>query len=264
MNLVQKKEELRNLINGQKHVAVGFSGGLDSAALLAFIKKECNSDVTAFMIQLDMLPQSEMDQAIAFCEKWDIPYYIDILHELQLDGFVNNPPDRCYRCKRALFGLVQKNAQSIGISYIADGSLLDDLDDYRPGMKALQELGIASPFIECGLTKADIIAIADDYEIDFAHRPKFSCLYTRFKTGSEIDNALFKVIGEAEGYLAEQGCKNVRVRIQEDTARIEVHSEDIAKVAQPTIRKNILKILKAGGLNHVVLDLAGYQQGSMN
>ena len=262
--MTEKKERLRNLINAQKRILVALSGGLDSTVLLAFIKAECRVDVCAYMVLMDMLPPSEIARSREFCEKWDIPFFTCVLHELQLDGFQNNPPDRCYLCKRALFSLVQNEAKQRDIHYIADGSIVDDLDDYRPGMKALKELSIASPLLECGFTKEDVVEMGDAYGIELAHQQKFSCYYTRFKTGSPICRELFEVIRKTEEYLMKEGCKRVRVRVTDDCARIEVDANDIEKVAKPFVRKRILKQLAQGRFSHVVLDMEGYQQGSMN
>ena len=182
--------------------------------------------------------------------------------EFEQAGITDNPVDRCYRCKSYMFRNLQNRAKELGIEIIMDGTNEDDLHVYRPGVKALKELGIKSPLAECGVTKAQVRALLKEYGISAAEKPSMPCLATRFPYGTHLTKEALHRVDEAEGYLRELGFYNVRVRVHGSIARIEVDTKDEQKIMES--RTQITEKLKALGYGYVTLDLEGFRSGSMD
>jgi len=185
-------------------------------------------------------------------------------NELEIDGFSENPIDRCYLCKRELFDELIKVAQQENLSSVIEGSTLDDEKDYRPGKRAIRELGIRSPLVEASFTKADVREVSKSLGLPTWDKPSFACLASRFPYGEEITEEGLKKVNEAEDFLIGLGFKQVRVRHYNDLARIEIYKEEIGKLLDEAIREKVVEHLKKIGYQYVTLDLQGFRSGSMN
>ena len=182
----------------------------------------------------------------------------------KVEKFIENNSDRCYHCKKEVFKVVKEIAAKHNIKYVLDGTNLDDLSDFRPGLKALEELDIISPLKECGLTKDDIRQLSKDMELNTHNKPAFACLATRIPYGTKITKELLKKIEKSEEYLISVGFKQFRVRAHNDIARIEVGKDEIHKFFNEDLLNKTNKKLKEIGFKYVTLDMAGYEMGSMN
>ena len=248
-------------------VGVAFSAGVDSTFLLAIAHEALGDDAVALTAVSPANPKREVDAASAFCSERGIRQIVFEVDEFEIDGFSLNPPDRCYRCKTHLFEAMLKRAEQEDLPFVIEGSNKDDLSDYRPGSRALGELGIRSPLQECDLTKQEIRMLSRKLGLQNRDKPSFACLYTRFPYGEELTKEKIRRVDAAEQSLLNYGFKTVRVRaggIDGDTARIEVAADDIPSLAEPSMRARIVAKLKAIGFTYVSLDLQGYRTGSMN
>ena len=184
--------------------------------------------------------------------------------ELGVEGFADNPPDRCYHCKRELFSVVARVAREHGIETVADGTNADDPGDWRPGLRAAEEMGVASPLREAGLTKADIRALSRELGLPTWQKPARACLASRFPYRHRITTEALRRVAAAEEFLADLGFRQYRVRHHGALARIEVAPEDIPRLAESDLRNRIVEAFKRIGYTYVTLDLEGYRTGSMN
>lgn len=259
-----KYEKLKSYIANLSSVAVAFSDGVDSTFLL-FVAKETLADkAIAITANLNSFPEKELDGAIKFCKDNKIKHLIANIDEFQFDGFCKNPPDRCYICKKAIFSKIIKMAENEQITNVIEGSNLDDEGDYRPGIKAIKELGIKSPLKECGFTKNDIRVLSKYYNVATWEKPSYACLASRFPYGEEITKEKLIMVEKSEKLLSELGFNQYRVRIHGRVARIELLPEDFEKIVSKEIRDIINTSLKSWGFEYISLDLAGYRTGSMN
>jgi len=259
-----KLEKLRERLRVIGSAAVAFSSGVDSTFLLRVAHEELGERVVAVTARSHSFPQRELDEAVAFCRAEGIRHEVVDSDELNIPGFVENPPDRCYHCKRELFGKLLAFARANGLAAVLEGSNLDDDGDYRPGRRAIRELGIASPLHEAGLTKAEIRALSREMGLPTSDKPSFACLASRFPYGERITDVRLKRVEKAEQWLfdAELGLTQVRVRSHGDLARIEVPPADIPRLAARA--EEIAAAFKAFGFAYITLDLRGYRTGSMN
>ncbi|MCM1246583.1 MAG: ATP-dependent sacrificial sulfur transferase LarE [Roseburia sp.] len=246
-------------------VAVAFSGGVDSAFLLKTAQEVLGERVIAITAKPCSFPNRELEEAKAFCRKMGIRQVIYEFNELEaVEGFCENPPNRCYLCKKELFGQIIRIAHEQDISYIAEGSNMDDSGDYRPGMAAVEELGVESPLRKAGLYKEEIRKLSKEMGLPTWKKPSFACLSSRFVYGEQITEEKLAMVDQAEQLLFDKGFRQARIRIHDRQARIEVLPEELGRFADKALREEIVTKLKAYGFVYVSVDLEGYRTGSMN
>ena len=263
MDAVHKKlKQLKDQVQEYGSAAVAFSGGVDSTFLLKVCHDVLGDKCVAITVRSFMFSKREIVDASSFCEMEGIRQLNVDTDESFINAFSDNPPNRCYICKRALFELMIRAAKTEGISVLCEGSNVDDLGDYRPGLKAISELGIKSPLRDCGLVKSEIRALSSELGLATANKPSFACLASRFPYGQKITAKSLNLVERAEDFLRDSGFGQARVRIHGDMARIEVDPNAFTMAVEMCSR--IVEAFKSFGFSYVALDLQGYRTGSMN
>lgn len=260
----EKLDALKAYLKELGSVAVAFSSGVDSTFLLKVAKEALGDNVIAVTAKSCSFPQRELKEAVAFCEKEGIRHFICESEELEIEGFAQNPKNRCYLCKKELFQKIQDITKEQGIQAIVEGSNLDDNGDYRPGLVAVAELGVKSPLRACNLSKADIRALSKYLNLPTWEKQSFACLSSRFVYGETITEEKLGMVDKAEQLLLDMGFHQVRVRIHDKMARIEVTPQEIEKIIKEENRERIVREFKKYGFTYISLDLQGYRTGSMN
>ena len=258
----KKLNQLEKRITELGRVAVAYSSGVDSTFLLKTAHDLLGDNAIAITAKSFCFMKAETKEAEEFCKKEGIKQIIVEFNPLEVEEFKNNVPQRCYFCKKALFGKIKEIAENCGISHVLDGTNADDLSDYRPGMKALEELGIISPLLDAGLTKNDIRLLSEEKGLATFNKPSFACLATRIPYGEAITKDALLQIEKAEERLCELGFKQYRVRKHGNIARIEVLKEELSKAVE--LESEIAPYFKSLGFAYVTLDLEGFISGSMN
>lgn len=258
-------EKYRNLINYLKkldRVVLAFSGGVDSTFLLKAAKEALGDNIKAVTILSPYIPKWEVEEAKELVRELRVKH--EIVEVSIIDEIKNNPEDRCYLCKKAIFTVIQDIAKREGYNYVIDGTNFDDLGDYRPGLKALEELEVKSPLLECKLTKEEIRSLSNELGLNTWDKPPYACLLTRIPYGNQLKVEDFEKIEEAEKYMMTIGFRAVRVRCHGDLARIEVDRKDRVKLFDEKILDEISSKLKEIGFKYITMDLEGYRVGSFN
>ena len=249
----------------QKDILLAFSGGVDSSLILK-VACECacktGKKVYALTLHTMLHPMREIEEAKSVADEVGAIHLVMQVDELQATGILNNPIDRCYLCKKYLFTQMLKKAEELHVETILEGTNIDDLQAYRPGIKALEELGILSPFILVGMTKVEIRQMAEAYGISTAQKPSMPCLATRFPYGTQLSYEKMQTVAQGEAFIKGFGVYNVRLRVHEDIARIEVDEQDIEKVL--VNKTAIINTLKRLGYSYITIDLEGFRSGSMD
>ncbi|MEE9287964.1 MAG: ATP-dependent sacrificial sulfur transferase LarE [Bacteroidota bacterium] len=263
--LERKYSTLRSIITDLESVVIGFSGGVDSTLLLKVAADMLRDGALAVIGQSETYPTSEYEEALRLAEQIGVKVHVVRTEETDVLKFRENPANRCYYCKTELFGKLSVIARELGFRWIADGTNADDVSDYRPGMKALDEKGVRSPLLEAGLSKQEIRELSHYLELPTWDKPSFACLSSRFPYGLGITKENLMKIDQAETLLRELGFRSFRVRHHDEkTARIEVGIEEIKLLMEDGLREKIVSRLKRLGFTYVTLDLEGYRTGSMN
>lgn len=263
-SLQEKYKDLKEYIKSLESVVVAFSSGVDSTFLLRVAHDVLGDNAIAVTASSCSFPVRELSEATEYAAANGIEHVIVDSEELEIEGFSQNPPNRCYLCKRELFEKMIEVAHSKGFKEVIEGSNMDDLGDYRPGLTAINELKVKSPLREAGLTKEDIRKLSKELGLPTWEKQSFACLSSRFPYGETITAEKLKMVDEAEQLLIDLGFRQVRVRHHGTVARIEISEEEFSKIMSPEIRNQINDRFREIGFTYVSLDLAGYRTGSMN
>ena len=268
---MELREKLRNKLDNlisflkEKKVIVAFSGGIDSS-LLAFISKKYAKDTLLITERSILYPEEEIEESSQFAKKFGISHMIIERDPLEEEDFQCNPLNRCYICKTGLYNDILEIKNLKNFDVIIDGSNADDLSDYRPGMQALKELKISTPYIDYNMNKSEIREISKFYELDVQSKPSMACFSSRIPYGQIISEKKLIMIREAEKFLKNTfNLKQLRVRLHEESlARIEFLPEDLPNILTANNMKLIRTKLKELGFTYVTIDIEGFRSGSMN
>jgi pyridinium-3,5-biscarboxylic acid mononucleotide sulfurtransferase len=267
--LKEKQNKLIKILKSYESIAVAFSGGVDSSLLLCIASEVLGTEkVLAVTADSIVFPPREYNEAADLCRKIGVRQITFKINQLDIEGFSDNPENRCYICKKSLMGQIRQIATANGIIAVSEGSNADDTGDYRPGMQAVRELGIISPLQEADLTKDEIRRLLRERGIPNWNKQSYACLATRFVYGESIDEKRLNMVDQAEQTLIDMGFHQLRVRIHGDgyhpMARIEITLEEMDKMLDKNIRQTITEKFKEIGFSYITLDLCGYKTGSMN
>jgi uncharacterized protein len=259
---LEKLSKLKKRIGGFKSAVIAFSGGVDSTFLARVSKDVLGVHALLVTATSSTYPYYELEEAKRLAEMLGMKQRVIVSEEIDIPGFSDNPPDRCYYCKNELFSLIRHIAEQEGFEAVFDGSNADDLKDYRPGLKALRELGVVSPLCEAGLTKPEIRQLSGQMGLPTADKPTFACLASRFPYGERITREKLQRVGTVEKALRDLGFTQFRIRSHGDLARIELTGREMEKGWQS--RQTISDLCHEAGFVYVAIDLDGYRTGAMN
>jgi uncharacterized protein len=263
--LQEKYSRLRSILSEMSSVAIGFSGGIDSTLLIRVATGVLEDKALAVIGRSETYPTREFEEAIQLAESFGARYRIVNTEETDDLKFKENPPDRCYFCKTELFGKLGMIAEEEGIQWIADGTITDDLGDFRPGMRAKSEKMVRSPLLEAGFSKNDVRMLARELGIPTWDKPSFACLSSRFPYGFGITKENLMKVDAAETFMRDHGFRFFRVRHHDDkTARLELGPQEFHRLFEDGFREELVAHFKKLGFVYVTLDLQGYRSGSMN
>ena len=258
-----KLEQLRKYLKNVGVGVVAYSGGVDSTFLLKIAYEVLGKKCLAVIAVSETYPKVEQNEALETVKGIGAPHLLIVTHELDNEQFAENPQERCYFCKSELFKKLFAIAKERQLHYVFDGANADDLKDYRPGTKAGRELGVLSPLQEVGLTKEEIRLLSREMGLPTWNKPSLACLSSRFPYGHRITLEKLQQVDQAENFMRGLGFRQLRVRHHENTARIELPTEDFSRVTGLVLEK-VVSEFKAIGFTYITLDLQGFRSGSMN
>jgi uncharacterized protein len=265
MGVDKKLERLHAILRGMKKVAIAFSGGVDSVFLTRAAVDVLGADnVSVYTAVSASYPEREREESERLAASFGVKQYFFETREIDSPVFAANPVDRCYHCKHELYTKLAKLAASMDFAYVLDGSNVDDMSDYRPGLKALEELKIRSPLKEAGLTKEEIRLLSKKQGLPTWNKQAFACLSSRFQYGDSITPEKLKRVEKAEEYLRDNSFSHFRVRDHGSLVRIETGEKEIDLFFDKPFRKRLVEHFKSLGYKFISLDLEGYRTGSMN
>jgi pyridinium-3,5-biscarboxylic acid mononucleotide sulfurtransferase len=261
----QKVDRLRALLADMGSVILGYSGGVDSTFLLKIAVEVLGSRALAVIGRSATYPTHEFEEALDLARGIGARCRIVQTEETDILKFRENPPDRCYYCKNELFGKLHGIAQEEGITWVADGTIVDDVGDFRPGMRARNEQQVRSPLLESGFSKKDVRDASHVLGLPTWDKPSFACLSSRFPYGTGITRENLRRVDDAETFLRTHGFRSFRVRFHDsNTARIEVGPGELPRLLGDDLREAVVRHLKSLGFTYITIDLQGYRTGSMN
>lgn len=262
--LAGKYQSLKHTIAELGKLAIAFSGGVDSTLLLYVAHDVLGDNALAITARAQMIPAREIREASEFCTERDIRHVIMDVDALAIDGFSENPSNRCYICKTSLFSAILKQASELGFSHVAEGTNTSDLGDYRPGLKALNELSVESPLLAAGLSKADVRALSHALGLPTWDKPSYACLASRIPYDQVITTEKLAAVEAAEDMLIQAGFPQVRCRAHGNLARIEVPPTQRVALMEAFTSSDLSQRIRAAGFDYVSVDADGYQSGSLN
>lgn len=264
LSLDEKLKVLHDRIRGYRSLAIAYSGGADSTLLLAVASRVSEGNVIAVTAVSPLQASSEIQAAVRMARSLGVEHHRVHTCEMTAEEFVANNPDRCYVCKKIIFTDIRKKLSELGIFEIAHGANLDDLKDYRPGMKAAEELRIAAPLIDAGMTKNDIRELSRRMALPTWNKPPAACLASRIPYGKPITTRALEMIESAENVLSALGFKEFRVRHDGEAARIELRPSEFSRLLAPERRLIVIGELRRIGYSYITMDLEGYSSGRLN
>jgi uncharacterized protein len=262
--MTDKLTALRATLRSMERVLVAFSGGVDSSFLLQVAVEELGADAVALTTRSPTAPEDDEAMARALAETLGARHLLVDANELDIPGYAENPTNRCYFCKGTLYELCRVEAERYAIPHIVDGVNVDDLGDYRPGLRAAEEHGIRHPLVEVGMRKAEIRAFSRELGLPTADKPSSPCLSSRFPYGTRITLDGLRKVAAAEQVLRRLGFPECRVRNHDPLARIEVPAAELSRLLEPAVRAAVVEALRAAGFLYVTVDLQGFRSGSLN
>ena len=264
MEVEDKLSKLKEIVSKLESVVVAFSGGVDSTLVAKVCYDTLKDNSMAVTARSETYPDFEFKESQKLAREIGIKHLVVDTSELAIEGFANNPPERCYFCKTELFGNLKQIAKEHGFLNVVDGANLDDTQEFRPGLKASKELNVRSPLKEAGLKKEDIRKVSKLLNLPNWNKPAYACLSSRFPYGQSITEEKISMVSEAETYLRGLGLIQFRVRHHETIARIEILPKDIHILTNSPAREELTAKFKKIGFTYITLDLEGYRSGSMN
>jgi len=264
LEVEDKLSKLKEIVSKLESVVVAFSGGVDSTLVAKVCYDTLKDNSIAVTARSETYPDFEFKESQKLAREIGIKHMVVDTSELAIEGFANNPPERCYFCKTELFGKLKEIAKEHGFLNVADGANLDDTQEFRPGLKASKELNVRSPLKEAGLKKEDIRKVSKLLNLPNWNKPAYACLSSRFPYGQSITEEKISMVSEAEKYLRGLGLIQFRVRHHETIARIEILPKDIHILTNSPAREELTAKFKKIGFTYITLDLEGYRSGSMN
>lgn len=259
---MNKFDQLTTYLSQLDSCAIGFSGGCDSTFLIGVAKIALKDKVVAFTIVSPHMAKWETQESIELAKKLDVKHFL--IESPIIDKMRNNPENRCYHCKTAIYSIIKEEAKKLNIEHVLDGTNADEIYGHRPGMKAIIELNIKSPLLELGFTKNEIRNFSKKLNLPTWDKPSNACLPSRLSYNSPVTEEILNKIEEAEQFMKELGFKTVRVRSYGNIARIELDINKIHKIFSKDLNLTIIEKFKILGYRHISVDLEGYATGKMN
>lgn len=259
-----KLDQLRAILKEMGSVLVCYSGGIDSALVLAVASEQLGSRAVGMTAVSPSLAPSEKDGAARTASRLGAVHRLVESNEIERPGYVQNGPDRCFHCKSELYEIARRKQAEWELSFVVNGTNVEDLGDYRPGLQAAEEAGVRSPLIEAGMTKSDVREAARLLGLEIWDKPAAACLSSRIPYGTAVTPARLAQIGGLEADLRDLGFRQLRVRWHDQIARIEVALDELPLMLDEAVRDRVVEAGKRHGFAYVTLDLGGYRKGSHN